>query len=253
MSWFDWVPAIITGAADIYGNITKNDANNQAAGISQDATRTATGQLVSGLNQSIGSYDASKTNDTNMQQQSAPGVYQQQKAIADQNVLTPAQQLAIDQARQQNATQLAASGLGGSGRANVASNQFVTDNTTANFMNQNRARADTAGSALSGQYFNAGQDINTQNTNIGNAQQKIGQANAASTLDIGAIQSGNVNANAGVNTSTAQNIAGTAGGAISGAASNDIKSMIAQANKTRSSYGPGAVGGGQDQPQRQTL
>lgn len=237
MSWFDWVPTLITGASAIYGDLTKTAANNQASQISQQATQTATQQALAGLTQSEGSYDASKTNDQALQTQSAPGVANQQTAIAQQNQITPAQQLALDEARRSTITGLNSSDLRGSGRATVAAVKNVDSTMQANDLAANRARADQAGSALSSQYFNAGQNINQQNTNIASAQQKAGQVAGAGTLDVGQTQAGNVTGNAGIDASAAKEISGSVQAPVSGQAINDIGSQIAASVKrAQSSY-----------------
>lgn len=244
MSWFDWLPTVLNAASSIYGDVTKTAANNQAAQIKNSAQTTATQQETAGLDQAIASYNASKANDQALQAQAAPGVNNQQTAIAQQNTLTPAQQNAITVARQQATQGLATSGLSGSGRALVATQNQLNTNLTDQFLQQNRQRADTAGSALSGQYFNAGQNLNTQNSNIAGAQEKVGQVGATGTAQIGATNANTVQGNAGLNASTATGIASQAGpAAVSGSALGDINSMIAQQNKTRSSYGANAVGG----------
>lgn len=247
MSWYDWVPQV---ASDIYGAITKTNANNQAAQTATAATQQATQQELEGLTAAQGSYAASRANDAALQEQAAPGVGQQQLAIAQQNTLTPAQQLALTEARRQSINALNSSDLRGSGRATVATVKNVDDNLSASLMAQNRARADAAAGTLSNQYFTTGRDINTQNQLTGAAQIQSGKVAGAGTQDIGAIQSGQTLNNAALDTGTAASV----GDAVSGKAINDVNSAVNQYNKYRSSYGPNAVGGGgTTQNQRPTL
>lgn len=257
MSWFDWVPSLLNDASSIYGNIVKTGANNQAAQVSTAAQQTATADELQGLNAAKGNYGASVANDQSMQNQSAPGVAQQQQEIAQQNVLTPAQQLALTNAQRQSINDLNASGLAGSGRAATASANYVGNELTTGALAQNRNRADTAASALSGQYFNAGQNINTQNSNIANANVRAGQVAGAGALGVGAIGSGNIIGNAGVDASTAQSVAGGTTTPLAGQAIGDINSQVNAYNKSRSTYtgtGSNVAGGGQPiSPQTTTL
>lgn len=256
MSWFDFVPSLLNVGANIYGAVTKNNANDQASQVSTDAERRATQQELDGINAAKGNYASSITNDQALQTQSAPGVAQQQLAISQQNTLTPAQQLALTNARRDTINNLNTSGLAGSGRAAVAATNQVSNTMQTGFMDTNRARADTAASGLSNQYFTSGRDINTQNSNIGNANIQGGKVAGAGTLGIGQIQSGNIIGNAGVDASTAQNVAGALAPPVAGQAINDINSAVNAYNKSRSTYtGPNVVGGADpNSPQKtQTL
>lgn len=219
MSWFDWVPTLLNVGGALESRSIANAGANQASQIEADAATRGAQAQVDAANAAKGYYASSITNDQNMQQQAAPGVANQQMAIAQQNTITPAQQLALDQERQQEQQSLAAGGLAGSGRASVAGQNFLNQNATAGFMQQNRQRADTAGSALSQQYFTAGQNINQQNANSATAGINAGRAVGAGITAAGEAQAGGV-------TQTANNDVATTGQAI-----NDIGAQIAAENK----------------------
>lgn len=227
MSWFDWVPQLLTIGGQIASSMNSQSANSQAGNISLGASKAATAAQTTGLQNAQNTYASSIANDRNLQAAGAPGVANEQSAIANQNVLTPAQQLALDQARKDTLTGLNSGDLRGSGRATVDAVKNVAQNVQGGFIQQNRQRADTAASALSNQYFNAGQNVNTQNANVAGAQEKVGTVQGAGLNDQGQIQSSTI-----VNNANTQN-------QTTGAAINDIGSAIAADNKKRmSSYTP---------------
>lgn len=230
MSWYDWVPQI---ASSIFADINSNNANATASQQAITATNAATAAQVAGQKAAQQSYDASKANDAALQGQSAAGVAQQQQAIAQSNTLTPAQQLALAEARRQTVNSLNSSDLRGSGRATVAAVKNVDDTMTAQLMDANRARGDQAASALSGQYFNAGQNANTQNANIAASQQQVGKDQGTGINQVGNIQAGNT-----VNTANNDtNTAGYVSNQVTGSALNDIGSTIAaQTKRNATSY-----------------
>lgn len=223
MSWYDWIPSALDLGAQLLGNSISNDATNEAAQIEADAMKRGAQAEVDAANEAKGYYAASKVNDQNMQQTAAPGVYQQQRAIVEQNVLTPAQKLAIDEARRKAVGALNNSSLRGSGRATVAAVKDVDNTMRTGYMDQNRTRADTAASALSQQYFTAGRDVNTQNANSATAGINAGKA--VNTGIVGAAK-----ANSGAVTQVADNDSFTSGKAI-----RDIAAQIAEENKKHAS------------------
>lgn len=225
MSWFDWVPTLLNVGTQLYTNSTANAASRSAANTEAAAAKAAADAQVAGQQQAAGYYAASKANDQALQTQAAPGVSQQQLAIAQQNTLTPAQNLALDNARRQSMTALNTSGLRGSGRATVATIKDVDNTMRTQYMDQNRQRADQAATALSSQYFTSGRDINNSNTQIGQSKVGAGQATAQGIT-------GAADANAAGTLAVGQQNVDTSGQAI-----NDIASQIASANKkNQSSY-----------------
>lgn len=227
MSWFDWIPTALSIGGTLLNRATANDAIKSATDAQVDAANRGAKAEVDAADAAKGYYAASQTNDRAMQTQAAPGVAQQQTAIAQQNVLTPAQMLALDNARRQSVNTLNSSALRGSGRATVAAIKNVDDTMRTGLMDQNRARADSAASALSGQYFTAGRDINTQNSNAATAS-----INAGKAVSTGINAAGDAQAQGDIATGT-QNVIAT------GQAINDIGSAIAAENKKhQSSYNP---------------
>lgn len=225
MSWFDWIPAAINVGSTLLNRSTANDAIKSASQTQAEAAQRGAQAQVDAANAAKGYYASSITNDQAMQGQAAPGVAQQQTAITQQNTLTPAQEMALENARRQSVNGLNSSGLRGSGRATVAAVKNIDDTMRGGFMDQNRARADTAASALSNQYFTTGRDINTQNANSATAGINAGTAVGKGITDAGAATA------AGAIGTGQQNVIAT------GQAINDIGSAIAAENKKyQSSY-----------------
>lgn len=160
MSWWN---AFKVGSS-LLGTLGSIAANKKA-------TKTATASLVQ------------KQQDLKKLQAAAqPGITQQYNTIARQNVLTPAQQTAINTARDTTLTALNQGGLRGSGRATVAAVKDVEGTLRNQYLDANRTRADSAASSLAGNYFNAG-------TNAAQVSPQIGETHGTNTLAT-AIQTG---------------------------------------------------------------
>lgn len=225
MSWFDWIPTALNIGGTLLNRSMANDAIKSATQAQVDAANRGAQAEVDASNAAKGYYAKSAVNDQAMQQQAAPGVYQQQQAIQQQNTLTPAQQMAIDNARRQSVNTLNGGNLRGSARATVAAVKNVDDTMRGQYMDQNRGRADTAASALSSQYFTSGRDINTQNSNAATAG-----INAGKAVNTGLNTAGDATARGDIGVGQ-QNVIAT------GQAINDIASQIAADNKKhQSSY-----------------
>jgi hypothetical protein len=136
-----------------------------------------------------------------------------QGVIGRGTALTPAQQQALDDARRTTIDALQGGDLRGSAGATVAAVRDVEGRMRGDFMSQNQNRADTAATALSGQYFNQGKN------------------SADLDLSRGATVSQGLMSNANVN---AANTMGQA--TIKGQAIGDIGAIIADEAKRRSSY-----------------
>lgn len=172
MSFWSWaIPAGLTAT----GMWLASDANKDAAKITADATNRATDAQLQGIQ------DATAI----LQQQQAaasPGLTAMQSMITAGNTLTPAQRTALGDARTTALNQLSNSGLRGSARATSAVVRDVEGRMRNQYLDANQGKADSAAQTLSGQYFNAGNNIANMNVSQGNAVSQglttIGNSNA---------------------------------------------------------------------------
>ncbi len=162
-SYWDWLPALITAGATIYGVNQKSQATNQA-----------TKQLADANNQSTQILQENRT-------AASPGLLATQDIIGRGSTLTPAQELAVADSRDQALNALKGSSLRGSARATSAIVADTDKRVRDNFMSQNQGQADAAATGLSGQYFGSGTQVSQGLVNGGNIQ-------AANTLGQGALQ-----------------------------------------------------------------
>jgi hypothetical protein len=123
----------------------------------------------------------------------SPGLLALQGIVNRSEALTPEQTLALDDARRKSLDALQGGSLRGSARATAATVNDVDGRMRTEFMAQNRGRADSAAGALSGQYFNAGNniaDLNMQGgKSVSSGLLNTGDINAANELGQGTIQS----------------------------------------------------------------
>lgn len=181
-SFWNW--AIPIGMAAV-GGVMSSNANKTAAQITADATNRATDAQLQGIQ------DATAI----LQQQQAaasPGLTAMQGMITAGNTLTPAQRTALNDARTTALNQLSNSGLRGSARATSAVVRDVEGRMRDQYLDANQRRSDTAAQTLSGQYFNAGNNIANMNVSQGNAISQglttIGNSNANMTTSNANIQ-----------------------------------------------------------------
>lgn len=184
-SFWDWVPALITAGAVVYGADKATSAQKQAAATATTAQNAATAAQLKGIN-------VATTNDQNMQQQASPGLMANQAIIARGTALTPEQKQAVSDAQRTTIDSLNGGSLRGSARATTAAVNDINNKTTAQFMQTNQNNVDEAANALSGQYFNAGNNISNLNSQAGN------------TVSQGLINTGQTAVNSGLNESTIQ-------------------------------------------------
>lgn len=194
MSFWNWAPTVIS-------TFISASANQSAAKTAAAAQNRATQAQLQSIEQA---------RQTMAQQQAmaSPGLVQMQNVIRNQGTLTPAQLAALDDARRTTLGQLGASGLRGSARATAATVRDVEGRMRDQYMDANQRRADSAAGTLSGQYFNAG-------NNVANLQTAGGTAVSQGLANVGNIQS---------NQTLAQ-------GDIAGKAIGDIGSVIADSIK----------------------
>lgn len=218
MSYWDFLPTLITAGATIYGAKQASASNDRAAQQATQASKAATTAQVEGLN-------AARQELAVNRQAASPGLLATQEVIARGAALTPQQQQAVEDSRQQALNSIKGSSLRGSARATSA---IVSDTDTRvrnAFMDQNQARADNAAQNLSTQYFGAGNSI--ANT----AAQK------GSAISQGLVDAGNIAAS---NTLGQGTLRGQAIGDVGSVIADQIKSSMQE--KRDSSYGK--YGGG---------
>lgn len=198
----DWLTALFAGGAALGGAYLTSQANKKAAELAAQASDRNTQAIRAGQQQ------ATQRLDTQVAQ-AQPGTEYLRSLVANPpQIITPSQQLQLEDTRRQANNVLSHSGMRGSGRAVTASIRKVEADTKGNFYDQNQRRADTAGAILAGQ----AQGANQQAANVDmNAGTQVGQ---------GAIAAGNTAANAG--TATAASNASTLG-AIASIFANDAK------------------------------
>lgn len=181
MSFWDFVPKIlptlITVGATLYGANQASKSNDRAAQQATQASRDATNAEVQGLNTARQELAVNR-------QAASPGLLATQEVIARGSALTPQQQQAVEDSRQQALNSIKGSSLRGSARATSA---IVSDTDTRvrnAFMDQNQARADNAAQNLSSQYFGAG-------NNMANTAAQTGSAVSRGLIDAGNIAASN--------------------------------------------------------------
>lgn len=208
MGAWDWLPSVVTIGATLFGAYEGNKTAQQNKQTAQTAITGATNAQERGI-------EAAKANAANLQGQASAGLIQEQNVMGRADKLTPAQQIGLDDATRTELDALQGGNLRGSARATVAAVDDVRNRGYEADLQANQQRADAAGAALSGQYFNAGNNINNLNLQAGN----VASAGLIS------------NASAGINTNSNQNtITGQAIGNIGSVISNGIKQQNTNAN-----------------------
>lgn len=159
MSFWDFVPKIIETGITLWGAHETASADKKARDVAIEQQNRATKAQLEGLR-------IAEENQRQLQTAASPGLVQMQNIIGRGEALTPEQIIALEDARRTSLDSLHGSGLRGSARATVATVNDVEGRMRAGFLDQNRNRADGAASALTGQYFNAGNNM----ANIATAQ-----------------------------------------------------------------------------------
>lgn len=218
MSFWDFAlklaPTVIAAGATIYGAKQASEANDKAAQTASKAQAGATAAELEAIKVAEGTM-------RQQQQQASPGLMRIQDVIGRSEALTPEQQIALNDARRTTVDTLAGGGLRGSARATVAAVRDVEGRMQGDMVAANRQRADQAASNLSGQYFNAGNNVANLNLATGKS------------VSAGLINTGDINA---ANTMGQANIKGQAIGDIGAVIADQIKSSQQEARD--SSYQP---------------
>ena len=212
MSFWDFVPALVTAGATLYGVNQASKATQKAADTLKQANNNATNVEMAGL-------DAAKNVVAQNQSAASPGLLAQQEIINRGSALTPEQEQAVADSRTQAINSLKGSSLRGSARATSAIISDTDNRVRNNFMTANQRDADQAAGTLSGQYFTAGNSLASNATDAGKA---------AST---GLMNSGNIDAS---NLTGQAKLSGQAIGDIGAVIADQVKSNIS--DQRNSSY-----------------
>lgn len=208
--FWDFLPAIITAGATIYGTKQASAANNKAAETLTTAQKAGTAAQVAGL-------DTAKQVTQADQGAASPGLLAEQAIINRGTALTPQQEQAVADSRTTAINSLNGTGLRGSARATSATIADTDNRVRDNFMQQNQNNANTAAGALTGQYFNAGNNLATNATNTGQA------------VSQGLVNTGTIT---GSNEIGQGKLAGQAIGDVGATVANTVKNGIVQSNLT---------------------
>lgn len=222
--WDDWLPTILKTAVTVYGAKTSSDTQNKATQQANQATAAATQAITQSNDAATKAYLESIAKATEnaeaLQGEASPGLVATQDIIGRGEELTPYQIEGLNTARRTTLDALQGGSLRGSARATAETVKDVEGTMRNQYIQQNRNRSDTAAQNLSGQYFNAGNQIANLNTQSGRIASE------------GLTASGTALANS-INTqgqNTATNTQNQA--AIKGTAIGDIASLIADQYKT---------------------
>ena len=185
MGFWDWVPKAVEIGATLWGAKQQSDTQNQAANTAVQANQAATAAALEGNRVATSAMER-------QQAAASPGLMHVQEVIGRGEGLTPAQELSLNDARRTTLDTLHGGSLRGSARATVAAVQDVDGRMRADMIDRNRARADTAATNLSGQYFNSGNQIANLNTSAGNVASagliNTGNVESANTMGQGIIK-----------------------------------------------------------------
>lgn len=219
MSFWDFVPDIITVGASLWGADQQQKANTQSAEVAAQANTQSAEQLLQAQQEATAAQQAGIEAATDVYQMqradASPGLIHNQNIIGRGADLIPAQQRALDEARRTTIDSLHGGALRGSARATAATVGDVEGRMRDSYLEQNRNRADQAASNLSGQYFNAGSNEANMNLQTGNTASQ-------GLINTGQITSSNTQEQAKNTINANQNTA-----SIKGAAIGDISAVIA--------------------------
>lgn len=184
-SFWDFVPALITAGATVYGVKQASKSSDAAAKQMTDATKAGTDATLHGLDMAKKELDINRT-------AASPGLMATQALISRGSALTPQQEMAVADSRDQALNALKGSSLRGSARATSAIVSDTDQRVRNAFMDQNQNRADSAATGLASQYFGAGNMMSNNATQAGNAVSQgllnTGAINSANTMGQGTLR-----------------------------------------------------------------
>lgn len=176
----DWFSDLVKIGTTLYGGYQTRKANKQAASTAAEGNAQAT-QAIRESNR------VAQERLARLESAGQPGVQYLRTVIAeDPNMLTPAQQLQLDESRRQATNTLRNSGLSGSGRAVTASIRRVEEGGRGQMVEQNRNRSDRAAQELA--RLSTGATSNMANIDMG----------TGTAVSQGILNTANDNANATV-------------------------------------------------------
>lgn len=189
MSSWDWLiklaPAVIGAGATMYGASQQSKAQEQAAQGAATAQQQATAAEQESLR-------IARENMLRQQSAASPGLVGVQQIIGRGEALTPLQEQSLEDARRSTLNTLQGGSLRGSARATAATVADVEGRMKNQFIEMNRNRADQAASNLSGQYFNAGNNVSNLDLKTGASASQgllgVGNTDYANTLNQGVIK-----------------------------------------------------------------
>lgn len=183
--WNSILKVAVPAAATIYGAKLMSKSSDKAAQQATQATREGTQAQVDGLKQAQQNLEVNR-------QAASPGLLATQAIINRGSRLTPEQEMAVGDSRDQALSALKGSSLRGSARATSAIVSDVDTRTRNNFMTSNQNAADTTARSLAGQYFGAGNAMSDNANQTGNAISRglvnAGTIQASNTLGQSAIK-----------------------------------------------------------------
>lgn len=206
MSFWNFVkdmgPLLMAGAT-LYGANQASKANNHAADVMSGAQKAGTDAQLQGLKMAKEELAINRN-------AASPGLMATQELISRGAALTPQQELAVADSREQALNALKGSSLRGSARATSAVISDTDKRVRGGFMDANQNRADSAATGLSSQYFGAGNNMASNSTAAGGV------------ISQGLVNTGNI-----------QGANSIGQGALTGQAIGDIGAIIADAAKSR--------------------
>lgn len=163
MSFWNFVkdmgPLLAVGAT-LYGADQASKSNNQAATIMAGAQKEGTAAQLEGLKMAKEELAVNRT-------AASPGLLATQAVINRGATLTPQQETAVADSREEALNALRGSSLRGSARATSAIVSDTDKRVRQGFMDANQGRADSAAAGMAGQYFGAGNNMANNSTAAG--------------------------------------------------------------------------------------
>jgi len=218
MSFWNFLPTLVTAGATIYGTTQANKTSAKASNDLLKASRESQQAQENALR-------LAQENLNETRKLASPGLTALQKRISRGSELTPEQKLAVEDSRRESINALKGSSLRGSARATSAVISDTDTRVRNNFMTSNRDSSDNAAATLTGQYFNTSRDLNNNLISQGDATSK------------GLLDRGNVTAS---NTIGRGNRTGSAIGDIGGIIADTLKNDVIKARESRTNYEEGA-------------
>lgn len=219
MSWYDWLAPVLQIGSTIFNANSNINANDRIAQTSNQATQAAAAAKAEAQRAAQAQYGVEEQKLQELQSSAAPALSKVNQLINRNPGLTPAQQMALDEARRQSMNSLVAGGMAGDGRALTAGVRNIEDNMRANFIDANQQASNQAATGLAGQYYTTGTAAANVNNNIAKSLVDTGTDAASAINDVGQTNAKNIMSNQNQTTASA------------GTALNDIVGAITAQQK----------------------